>query len=615
MDQLPEGAIPVNEADSHDLPEGAIPVESANLHPFAPIELPEGAIPVRSNAEMEAKYTTPGQKALAATEAAAQGATFGLSNKLETATGLTTEADILNREAANPGLHTVAGITGTVASALVPGVGEGWILSKGAAKLIPIANEMSKLSKIGRTAVRVGIESGGMQAGDEISHALLGKGNPTPVVAAHIAEAGALGMLTGAALGSGHQAIKLAQEKQLGKYLSDFSIGLGAASEGRFSYVKDAYQAADVSMPKGMQHGGKFYDETSKLIGKAIAKKTSEATGAAVGAGAGLLSGIPGAPGVGATLGYKAAEKYIDPYAEKLASKVTPAITKKVIVPIMLQALKTGDATGIVDALNYGTKAAKGAKLIQDSVDAVLKTGGQKTLNFVTDESKMDKLNQYIEDGGINQQIQDLKQEDLTQNYAEGGKVIAKPLSAESGLARLYPDHNMLLTAAKGRTAGYLNSIRPQPSVGRLPFDIDHKDEINQKSYRRALEIANQPLKTLQYVQNGTLLPDHVKHLNQMYPELYDHLKQKMSESLLKKQLNNERPDHKTIQSLSLFLGTPLKREFTPFSIQAAQSTFIPNQVMAQQGQKPKNDTKALEKVSKQYQTREQARDARANKN
>src|SRR6266404_3809367 len=130
MDKLPEGAIPEEEfqSGSTEMPEGAIHEDAFHAQNA---QLPESAIPEfgklpeAPQTDMS-QYTTPGQKTLAATEAAAQGATFGLSNLAETGLGLTTEADIYNREQANPGLHAVAGITGTVGSMLVPGVGEGW---------------------------------------------------------------------------------------------------------------------------------------------------------------------------------------------------------------------------------------------------------------------------------------------------------------------------------------------------------------------------------------------------------------------------------------------------------------------------------------------------------
>ena len=77
MDQLPEGAIPIesdqNEAKEPSLPEGAIPVEES---------VPEGAIPVEQASANPSQYETPMQQGITALEGAARGATFGLSTKV-----------------------------------------------------------------------------------------------------------------------------------------------------------------------------------------------------------------------------------------------------------------------------------------------------------------------------------------------------------------------------------------------------------------------------------------------------------------------------------------------------------------------------------------------------
>jgi hypothetical protein len=63
-------------------------------------------------------------------------------------------------------------------------------------------------------------------------------------------------------------------------------------------------------------------------------------------------------------------------------------------------------------------------------------------------------------------------------------------------------------------------------------------------------------------------------------------------------------------------MGTALKSEMTTQGIQAAQMSFQqqPKGQAQDNPNKPKKKTATLENFSKSYETREQARDARANK-
>ena len=71
-------------------------------------------------------------------------------------------------------------------------------------------------------------------------------------------------------------------------------------------------------------------------------------------------------------------------------------------------------------------------------------------------------------------------------------------------------------------------------------------------------------------------------------------------------QLKNEKPSHKVMQSLSLFMGTPLDSTLSPQNIMAAQAVFA--QQRASIAAAPaQTKMKGLEKASKSYMTQDQA--------
>lgn len=557
--------------------------------------------------KVDTKYNTPMQKAITGVEGAARGATFGLSTKAETALGIDPE-DIKGREKENPWVAASGEATGTIGSMLIPGVGEGWLLGKAAKAIVPMAENAHRVAKVGRLALRGMLETMGMATGDEISDAFLDKGHDAEGVASHIVGAGALGLLTGGVFGTGGQALEHMQNAKLGEYLDDFAIGLGSSAEQNMA-MEQLYEKSGLKVPTGLKHGAKFYEAATKQVEEQIKNAGSKATGIAAGAATGNLgSGY---------IGYKIAEKYLDPYAEKLASKAAPKVTKKVLIPILLKAIQTGDSVGLVNALNYGTKSAAGYNAIVKAIDSLFKVTGNKIIH---EESDVDnaKLNKYIEDGGIDQQIQELQdQTPETSAYAEGGEVTPRPIKTVGGMATLYPAQHMMTTAAKGRVSNYLNSIRPQPPMSKPILDKHYDDPIKKKSYERALSIANKPLSVLKHIQDGTILPEHVKHLNSMYPEVHDYLSKKITDRLVNHQKDETKPSDRTVQGLSLFLGSALKSSLTPASIQAAQATFAPKQSAGQQQQqmkKPKKGTGTLSDYSKSYETPDQSRNKRMSK-
>lgn len=605
------------EVPTSDLP------ESGSAEPQAqaaaqPQEVPQHDLPPVSGQEVPPedhpidpeKYSSTGQQVAGAAEAAARSATFGLSTPIEEKLGIASHEDIKGREAAlDPMVAIGAETTGTIGSMLIPGVGEGWLLAKGAKLLLPIAKEANMVAKVGRLALRGAIEMGGFAAGDELSDALLDKGHDGTAVAGHIVGAGALGLLTGGLFGSGEHALDTIQNAKLGEYLDNVAIGLGAAAKGEehVSAIGAMHDMLEQKIPKGVEHGIKLYGALSEHI----AGKLVDAASAVGGALLGHIGGV-GGEALGAKMAYEAAKKWLEPYADKLASQT---INKKVVTPVLLKALSTGEHMGITDALRHGTRAAKGVKMASDAVQDLFNVGGKEAAHAM--ERDNDKLDKYMEDGGIDQQIDELKDTPPVprQGLAEGGAVEAKPIQSTGGVATMYPAQHQMLTATKGRVSQYLNSVRPSKPVGMM-YDTEHKDATKERTYRSALSVANAPLSVITHVKNGTVTPEHIKHLSSMYPELHDHLSKKITETMVKHQHDEEkRPNYKVRQGLAMFMGSPLDSTMTPQSIQAAQATYIQQQPQQpQQGQKNKKDTGSLSKFSKDYQTASQSREQRESK-
>jgi hypothetical protein len=86
-------------------------------------------------------------------------------------------------------------------------------------------------------------------------------------------------------------------------------------------------------------------------------------------------------------------------------------------------------------------------------------------------------------------------------------------------------------------------------------------------------EAINSPLLVLQRMSEGAVLPEHIKALSQVYPDLYKYMQEAMLESMTVK-----KPKLKVSQNVSLgtFVKQPLGLEMT--NIAGLQSTFSQKQ-------------------------------------
>jgi hypothetical protein len=291
-------------------------------------------------------------------------------------------------------------------------------------------------------------------------------------------------------------------------------------------------------------------------------------------------------------------------------------VASKFLVPAILNVVNRGSAQGLVETIDHVSNMVAGNNAIERAVSSTLKGApiiGQDAYNTKN-------VNSWIENGGSTGDVK-ASVEDGSEpppGFAEGGEVQPKPVTqGNKGMEVHYPEQNMVLSTMKGRTSNYLMSLKPQKDAPKLAFDEEPDTREQERTYQRALKIAVKPLSVMHEISTGSIDPDHIKHLNAMYPELTNLLQRKVTEGITKQQLKGEKPPYVVRQGMSMLLGTPLSGEMTPANIQAAQSVFAQGQQQQQASPPPKkkgNDKSTLSKSSQAFLTGPQALVSRAQK-
>lgn len=532
------------------------------------------------------RFTTPGQQVETGIEGAARGMTAGLSDAL--AVGMRKGASALG--VPEDKLHYIAPNPEEMAARK-----EQNPVEAGASELAGNMAMMANLPQIGGRAINSMIQMGVISGGDELSKAMLGTGDPTPAVAAHIVKAGAIGLLTGGLFGKLEKvAPRFIENQKLGTKLNSFLAGLGHAAtipgEDIVSLAKSAQLPAEAA---------KLSDTFFKL-GQTVYKNMGTAAAAKAGHHFGGEFGALGGIGI-----EKAIEKIVAPY--------TSRVSQKYIAPMILNAAKSGYVTHLTDLIDHATSCSQGAHQISKGVEALFNAGSNKFLEYEKSERDRDKLKDFVENGGVQSQILEPTPEEPPA-YAEGGEVQPmQELNGPNPVRKLWPDQDMMLATTKGRVSKYLNSIRPLPPIKQSPFDSDHKNPQQEREYHKMLDIANQPLSVLKHIKHGSLTPKQVMGFRSMYPELHDFLLKKINDHIIHHKVKEKvKPSYKMRQALSLFLGQNMDSTLSQPNIMAAQSVFM--QQRAQQAQVPKKES-SLSKIGEHAMTDDQARERRLNKN
>lgn len=183
------------------------------------------------------------------------------------------------------------------------------------------------------------------------------------------------------------------------------------------------------------------------------------------------------------------------------------------------------------------------------------------------------------------------------------------------------PEYSAAFAQTGLKAIQYLNAIKPKQSQGG-PLDTKREPSAAEKyQYNKALDIAQKPLSILKNIKDGSLTLQDVTTLRTIYPSLYNTLSQRLTDEIIEASRKEILIPYKTRMSMSLFLGQPLDSTMTPSGIMASQMVSQSGQKSAaqlpmQEGVQPKGvkSSPALQKMPGMFQTPEQARQQRQNK-
>ncbi len=478
-------------------------------------------------------------------------------------------------------------------ASLVTGSGAAGLANKAAGA----AADYMRLGKVGSAALKGMLSNGIIEGTTQLEKAILGQGNPEDAVNPVLAT-GAATLFGGLVGGVGAKISNAATTRLQG--MSD--LKLASKAEEWLAGVGHAAEGGEV--PEGAKQAFKAGYKAMKSIPEKIA-----------GAGAvyGALKVMSESHHEGLGLLTSVITKQLTPLIEMVIKRPS-----KVAIPATVRWLSNGARGSLFNMIDYAEKAAKGESLLNNSIESLFKAGAGELPEHLN-HPEIEKLKAYIDDGGMTKTLQEehSSQHEEPQNFAEGGKVEGRDKrhnihDEHAHLAENLPEQNMMLQAARGRVSTYLNSMRPSKDAPKLAFDEAPDQREQEKKYRKALEIAAQPLSILHHVKKGSIDPEQAAHLGAMYPELAGHLQKKITERIVKDQVAGKKPSYVVRQGLSVLMGTPLSGEMTPQNIQAAQMVFQrKEQERESGGSKPTRKPNALTKSDQAYLTDDQAREKR----
>lgn len=324
-------------------------------------------------------------------------------------------------------------------------------------------------------------------------------------------------------------------------------------------------------------------DVAEKPVNKAVAIAAAKNIG-----GAGVLQDIAE---------YKALKEWATPKIEKIIGKPLNKANQYVGDAILNVLAKT-EFLGIPAVMRFAERASHGLASPDLPIDALFKAGTHHVVDKAKD-SVMKEIEEWMDGGGIEGEIQ---KSNNSPGFAKGGEI----QNQERYFEKVYPAENIMINQAIGRVSGYLNNLRPSKIQTKLPFDKESSQKQKEKSYKKALDLAANPLSILNSVNSGRLTTEEMGHFKSMWPEVYELLSKKMTERISKAQLDGEKPTYSKRKAMSLFLGCDLDSTTSPMAIASVQGLYS---MKRQQQQMPaKGGTKQISKSSNQYLTDDQAR-------
>jgi hypothetical protein len=540
--------------------------------------VPEDAIPVDQFQSSEEAYGTPGQMALAGLEGAAKGIAGPLATLAEVKGLGVKPEDIKGREEENPVIHGAGVAAGLVGGALSGSeLTQASLLGKAGAGVA----EGLGVQGVKAAAVRLGVENALYALGDEASKAIANDPSSIQAAAAHVGLSGLIGAGGGAALGLASKAWTERIAPKAEEFLKDFAGTLkenaadhiATAEEepiknffrpGTSALKRSRFPQAEVPAP---DTAVELEEEVPSLaVGSRAAQKLSnylsKAAGSTVGGAVGHLTGVPGAGALGAWIGH---------------NSVSPII--KTYLPAIIKPFLNSEAS------------AAGLKSAFDTMEAI-----------VAGESAMGKAAESLFSGASSGVTAPSKQElhELDDNIHKLGENPEAMLALGGQLGHYMPAHQTALAETAQSAIEYLNGKRPMPTKpGILNQDIA-PSHAEIAAYQRSLAIAQQPLVVLDSLKKGTLQPQDVQDLQNLYPALVPAIMNKVNRHMIDHMSKGQRVPFKMRWGLSMLMGQPMDALFSPQAIQAAQATHLPPVSPQQQAQAaPKGRSSGINKMGK----------------
>jgi hypothetical protein len=591
-------------------------VPQSDLPDMAGQEVPADDLPQKAQAQPDKDYGTIAQQVLTGIEGMARplGGDVAMKYARELAEKYSDNPDALvpsmqdvqARERENPVAAGIGEVIGNVAS------------MKGLSSVLP---QWEALGTKGSRALNSAISMAMLQGGEEMSkHTTMP--DPTESASDALAHMGYSALLGGATDGlfslgeiGVNKGFKALENSKLINRANSFLAGYGAAAEGMDRPIYDPFlkqyrtEGGKDLIKSSFDAGHKFHsvmpDQTSQFLIDKAAEGAGIAIGAKAGAAAGAMTG-----GAGALAGYHAAKKYAEPILEKILDKPVSWASRKLIVPTVNKVLTSGTVKALPGAVDYAIQSAKGAKKLQAGLNMLFQSGAHEAFDSSINPRDRQKISDGIDDNILDQQIQNQQQQQnqpATPGFAAGGQVMA---DQEDHFGKAFPQENMVMQAARSRVYNHLKQLKPVARSNGLAFDQKDPTGYQKRTYEKALDLATNPLSILGHIKKGTISSEHVSHMYQMWPELTEHLNKKITERITQAQLSGEKPSYKIRQGLSMLMRTPLESTMTPFSIQSAQSVFVPkapNTPAQGQGKLQRGTSKLGGKTNKMYNTQTDA--------
>lgn len=164
------------------------------------------------------------------------------------------------------------------------------------------------------------------------------------------------------------------------------------------------------------------------------------------------------------------------------------------------------------------------------------------------------------------------------------------------GAGDVAPTITANIHAIANRGLQFLHSKLPKPAVEFSGQDDYEPSKSEKQDWLHYHDTVDDPLKVLEHVKNGTLLPHHMEALQAVHPDLLREMQKQVMENATPKALKGL--SYPTKISVAQFLGKPLDSSMLPGVIASDQATFgmtsQSKQVSRQQG---KTTQQGLDKI------------------